>query len=222
MKDQMLQQKYNQRALKDRLARYFVALGGIGVIIAILLIFFYLLQVVIPMFESADIKESHSYANTGQGNTLHLGLEEQGTIGVRFTDLGHVIFFKTDTGEVVKDTNLNLPATITSISSKLDFIVLGLANGQVKVVRYVFDISYPDNVRTLTPVLEFPLGEDLLEIDESGKSLVEIDIQINDGSIGLVAKTNDMRLVFARYTQEESFISEQLVTELAVRSEQKN
>ncbi len=41
MKDQSLQLRYNQRALKDRLARYFVASGGISVIIAILLIFFY-------------------------------------------------------------------------------------------------------------------------------------------------------------------------------------
>ena len=86
MKDQLLQLRYNQRALKDRLARYFVAIGGISVIIAILLIFFYLLQVVIPMFESAEVQQSQSYTAPGEGKTLYLGLEEQGGVGVR---LGH-------------------------------------------------------------------------------------------------------------------------------------
>ena len=66
MKDQLLQTRYNQRAFKDKLTRYFVGIGGISVIIAILLIFFYLLTVVIPMFGSADINESASYSTSGE------------------------------------------------------------------------------------------------------------------------------------------------------------
>ena len=46
---------YGKRALKDKAAKYFVGIGGVSVIVAILLIFFYLLYVVIPMFESADV-----------------------------------------------------------------------------------------------------------------------------------------------------------------------
>ncbi len=219
MKDHMLQQKYNQRAFKDRMARYFVAVGGISVIMAILLIFFYLLQVVIPMFESADIEESHSYIVQGEGKTVYIGLEEQGFMGVRFTDAGHVVFFNSVNGEIVKNIDLNLPSKITSVSSNLNRVVLGLESGQVKVVKYTFELSYPNDVRTITPELEFPLGEDLLLLDESSKSLVAIDIQINEDGIGLVGKTVDKRLVFAHYLQEESFISEEITTELDFRSE---
>jgi len=218
MKDQMLQQKYNQRALKDRMARYFIAIGGVSVIVAILLIFFYLLQVVIPMFESADIAETHTYIVTDEAKVLYIGLEEQGTMGVRFTDTGHVVFFSSDAGDIVKDINLHLPARITSISSNLDRVVLGLENGQVKVVRYVFDLSYIDGARQITPALEYPLGEELLLLDESEKALTQIDIQITDESAGLIAVTADKRLVFARYLQEESFISEEITTELEIRS----
>ena len=218
MKDQMLQQKYNQRALKDRMARYFVAIGGISVIIAILLIFFYLLQVVIPMFESADISETQTYIVKDDAKVLYIGLEEQGTMGVRFTDTGHVVFFASDTGDIIKDINLHLSARITSISSNLDRVVLGLENGQVKVVRYVFDLSYIDGARQITPALEYPLGEDLLLLDESEKALTQIDIQINDEATGLIAVTVDKRLVFARYSQEESFITEEITTELETRS----
>ena len=60
MKDQSLQMRYKQKALTDRLTRYFVASGGISTITAMQLIFFYLLYIVIPMFEPAKIKrKSH-------------------------------------------------------------------------------------------------------------------------------------------------------------------
>ncbi len=219
MKDQLLQTQYNQRALKDRLARYFVASGGISVIIAILLIFFYLLYVVIPMFESAEIKESVSYSAPGEGKTIHLGLEEQGTIGVRFTDNGHIIFFNTASGSIVRDENLDLPARISSVASNLDLVVLGLENGSALAVRYKFDLSYPNDVRTLTPRLEFPLGEELLALDESKRVLTQIVIQLSDDIVGLAATTDDNRLVSARYQREESFISEEVNIELVSISE---
>ncbi len=219
MKNQILQQKYNQRALKDRMARYFVAVGGVSVIVAILLIFFYLLQVVIPMFESAEMSEEHSYRVTGEARVMHLGLEEQGTMGVRFMDNGNVVFFKSGSGEIVKDVNLNLSAKISSISFNLDRVILGLDNGYVKIVRYGFDLSYPNDIRTITPVLEFPLGEELILLDESKKALIQIDIQINEEGLGIVARTLDNRLVYARYQQEESFISEEVTIELESRSE---
>ncbi len=220
MKDQSLQTQYNQRALKDRIAKYFVATGGVSVIAAILLIFFYLLYVVIPMFGAAEIKEEAIYSTPGEGETLFLGLEEQGTIAVRFTDNGKVIFFNTDSGSIVLNESLNLPARITSVASNFDLVVLGLENGSALAVRYKFDLSYPDNVRTLTPKLEFPLGLAPLSLDESGKSLTQVTIQLNEDVVGLAATTEDNRLVSARYLREESFISEEVTIELESRSEQ--
>jgi len=219
MSDQSLQTRYNQRALKDRLARYFVASGGISVIIAILLIFFYLLYVVVPMFGSAEITESASYTAPGESKTLHLGLEEQGTLGVRFSDDGHIIFFNTATGKIVRDVTLDLPARISSISSNLDLVILGLKDGSALAVRYKFDLSYPDDVRTLTPRLEYPLGEETLLLDESRHPLTQVVIQLNDDGAGLAATTTDNRLVSAHYLREESFISGDITTELESRSE---
>jgi phosphate transport system permease protein len=214
------QRKYNQRAFKDRFARYFVAAGGISVIIAILLIFFYLLYVVVPMFESAEISAEASYAAPGGGSTLHLALEEQGSMAARFTDDARIIFFKTATGEIVLEQTLALPASITSVSAILDKVVLGLANGHAVVMKVVFALSYPDDVRTLTPGLEYPLGDEPLLLDEAGQALTQIVIQLNDDIVGLVATTSDNRLVFARYTREQSFISGEVTTELESLSEQ--
>jgi len=219
MKDNMLQSQYSQRALKDRLARYFVSLGGVSVIIAILLIFFYLLYVVIPMFESADISESQTYSAPGEGTTLLLGLEEQGGIAVRFTDKGQAIFFEADSGKLVLKQSLNLSAAITAVAANLDRVVLGLANGTAVVAKYTFDLSYPNDVRTITPALEFPLGETPLLIDELAGSLTRIAFQINTDSAGFAATTADNRLLFVRYVREESFISGEVTTELELHTE---
>ncbi len=200
------------------MVRYFVASGGISVIIAILLIFFYLLYVVVPMFESAEMTESTSYLAPGEDRTIHLGLEEQATIAVRFTDTGHVIFFNTASGEIVQDEKLDLPAGISSVAANLDLVLLGLENGTALAVRYKFDLSYPNDVRTLTPRLEYPLGEDMLELDESGHALTQLAIQLNEDGVGLAATTDDQRLVFVRYIREESFISGEVTNELESRS----
>lgn len=126
MKDNMLQSQYNQRALKDRLARYFVSLGGISVIIAILLIFFYLLSVVIPMFESADIKKTHSYAAPGEGKTIMLGLEEQGAMAVRFTEQGEAIFLIAPVVRLVYEKNYLFPVKLPVLPVILIVLLWGL------------------------------------------------------------------------------------------------
>ena len=45
------------REFKDVLARHAMAIGGLGVIVAIAMIFFYLLYVVFPLFVPATARE---------------------------------------------------------------------------------------------------------------------------------------------------------------------
>ncbi|MGH8453655.1 MAG: phosphate ABC transporter permease, partial [Nevskiales bacterium] len=92
------------RYLKDRLARYGVAIGGIGVIAALVLIFVYLLYIVLPVFEPAKIEASASYdLPGGQSPSLYLSLEEQAEVGMRITADGRVVFFKTAEGSVTQE-----------------------------------------------------------------------------------------------------------------------
>jgi len=92
------------RMFKDGLARYSVSVGGVGVVVAITLIFFYLAYVVVPLFKSAEVYREAEYPVPGQvaERTLHLAMEEQAEIGVRFTQNGSVTFFRTRDGEVLQ------------------------------------------------------------------------------------------------------------------------
>lgn len=63
------------RLLKDKLARYGIAFGGLAVIVALVLIFLYLVYVVYPLFLSAHADAVSEYAlpEAGQGKTLAAG-----------------------------------------------------------------------------------------------------------------------------------------------------
>ena len=104
------------RLLKDKLARYGIAFGGLAVIVALVLIFLYLVYVVYPLFLSAHADAVAEYAlpEAGQGKTLLLAMEEQNEVAVRFSDQGRAIFFRVKNGETlsaepVSYTHLTLP-----------------------------------------------------------------------------------------------------------------
>ena len=98
------------RSRKDRAARWAIAAGGIGVIGAVVLIFFYLLWVVIPLFLPADVRvadERPMPAWQGSATRL-LALEEQQEVGLRLSDTGELAFFAAETGEPLRTERLPL------------------------------------------------------------------------------------------------------------------
>ena len=64
------------RLFKDRFARYGVTAGGVMVLVALLLIFFYLLYVVQPIFESVSLKKVNSFNLPESGQVEAVGMEE--------------------------------------------------------------------------------------------------------------------------------------------------
>lgn len=166
------------RALKDKMASGGIAFGGISVIVAILLIFFYLLYEVAPLFESAKIErwqtnneEVAPYAVPGTGKTLYLTMEEQTEIGLRVTDNGSMIFFDTRNGEVLKEESVSLPegVSVTSFALASEYsgiFALGLSNGQAYVFKQKYKSTYPNGIRVITPALEYPLGAEPIQVSE--------------------------------------------------------
>ncbi len=207
--------RWRWRMAKDALARHGVAAGGLGVIVAILLIFFYLLYVVVPLFKSAETEAVASYAlpAPAAGATAYLAMEEQAEIGARFTAQGHVVFFRVHDGAVVLDESVTLPAgvTITSVGTGIPargVVAYGLSNGQALVVRQVYRVSFPGNQRTITPALEYPLGEAPVLIDAAGRALSRIAVQGDGDQTTLLAYTADGELVLSNLHREESFLGD--------------
>ncbi len=204
------------RQLKDRLARYMVAVGGIGVIMAIILIFVYLLYIVMPLFSSASVEKVADYPLPASGGkTLYLAMEEQAEIAIRVTDQGQVQFLQTTTGKQVKTVQLPLPenSSITSFaegSFESSVLAVGLSNGQAIVFKHHFNVSFPNDKRVLTPVVEYPLGEEPLLLDWGKHPLQTLAVQVDEESATLVAVTDDQRLMMTSMSKEESMMDDEV------------
>lgn len=207
--------RWRWRMIKDVLARYGVAAGGVGVIVAILLIFFYLFYVVVPLFKPAATQAVGGYGVPvpAAGPTAYLAMEEQTEIGVRFTATGRVIFFRTADGAVIKEEGPQLSPEVTVTSGAAGIaprgvVAYGLSDGRALLMRHVYQVSFPDDIRTITPAVEYPLGEAPLVIDAAGRALTRLAVQSDEDKATLLALTADGELVLSHVEREESFLSE--------------
>jgi phosphate transport system permease protein len=199
------------RLFKDRVARRAVAAGGIGVIAAIVLIFFYLVYVVSPLLRPAEAEPLGRYPVPGEGGaTLHLAMEEQAEIAVRFAASGEVTFFATASGLAIRSERLPLPpgASITALAAgrpEGGIVAAGLSNGQVILVRHAYQVSFPDDQRQISPLLEYPLGVEPIDLDPAGEPIRVLAVQSGEETT-LVGYTRDGRLPLLHVAAEESFI----------------
>ncbi|WP_163836019.1 ABC transporter permease subunit [Spartinivicinus ruber] len=209
------------RHFKDIFAKWGVAIGGIGVIVAILLIFLYLMYEVMPLFKSASIEKVSQYslpAVAEQAKTLYLSMEEQAEIGIRVDEVGNAIFFKTNSGEILKKHALPVPANseVTAIAEAgpaTDELALGFSNGEVLVFKHEYKVSYGDNnQRQIDPSIEYPYGKEPVVLSETGDAITHIAIRDTEEALVIAGATND-KLLLNILNKEEDFLTEEITFE---------
>lgn len=204
------------RLAKDVVARYGVVIGGLSIIAAIVVIFFYLLYVVFPLFLPAKAESVASYQlpEPASGKTLMLEMEEQNELAVRFTDSGKAVFFAVPTGKPLSTQALNIPETVSIASftkgrpASVGAVAYGLSDGRALVVKHLYSVSYPNNQRVITPNISYPLGEQPVVISESGGAVERIAIQVADKEATLVAKVAD-KIRVINFLKEQNLFAEE-------------
>ncbi|NWL79466.1 phosphate ABC transporter permease [Pseudomonas taiwanensis] len=210
-----LVRKRKMRALKDRLTRWYVLVGGLAVLGAITLIFFYLAYVVLPLFKGAELtarkEQSPAWLQQDAGKPLLLALEEQNMVGMRVSDKGEVQFFSSKDGSALKRQQLPLPAGASVVSIGQDqpgspLVVLGLSNGQALIFKHSYKITYPDNHKTIEPQVSFPYGETPMALDAEGRALEHVALSINDETLVLAGSTGN-QLHVQQVVSEENMLT---------------
>ena len=204
------------RHLKDVALRYMMALGGISVIVAIVLIAFYLVYVVLPMFKPAHIEQVAGYpvpAGAGTGS-LYYAMEEQREIGLRVTGGADAVFFNTADGSLVHRESLlqETRARVTAFAAgdpSQRLLALGLDDGSVLLAVHEYRVTYPDDVRVIHPGIDWPAGREPVGMDESGKAIAMIAAQYDEDQTTIAALTEDQRLLLLNMVEEESFLSDE-------------
>ncbi|WP_300654095.1 ABC transporter permease subunit [Pseudomonas sp.] len=216
-----LLRKRRIRALKDHLARWCVSIGGLAVLGTITLIFFYLAYIVLPMFQGADLdtREPVQPAWLAQaGQPLLMAVEEQNRVAMRLNERGQVQFFDAKNMAELSAVDLPLPAASQIVSVAQDQpgsnrVALGLSNGQVLVFEHAYPVSYPNDVKTITPRISYPFGEAAITLDEQGRPLDHVGVSLNGGTLLLTGSTGAELQVLSLGREENMMTGEVSLSE---------
>lgn len=161
------------RRIKDKLARYFIAAGGVGVIIAVLMIFVYLLHVVAPLFGSASVEPPVPIVHTVDSEAAStapvvLSVDEGLTTVLTVSIDGHYRLIDRSTGEIKHSDTLPLGGANISASFELPGGPIALATdaGTVLMIEVGYEPHFNDGVRTIHAEVEFPLGRDAVVLSD--------------------------------------------------------
>lgn len=197
---------------KDLATRVLVSAAGYSVVISLALIFIFLFVEVLPLLRNASLGTTHSYELPGsETETRFLAMERYREAAVRFAADGTVTFFDPVDGRQLTQRVVDFDgAEIVSFASAAPdtrVVAYGLDDGRLALVQHEYDLSYPADVRLVSPKLDFPIGDALLTIDEQGQALDMIAVQRGDRGIDIVAWTADGRLLLTRLESRRSFLT---------------
>ena len=193
------------RRIKDSWARVGVTAGGISVLITLVLIFFYLLYVIGPIFSSVTVKPSQQFSLPLQGQTAALGTDDNNQLAYRFSFEGTVDFVRLFQAEktlteqdrsasqqshlVTTKSVITNPTAFAASLPRDQLFVYGNEQGQAMVVKPDFVTHFADGHKTVVPELLYPAGKQALQLAPEGEPLVKLAISGREGDAALVGKT---------------------------------
>ncbi len=203
------------RRIHDGISSYGVGTGGIGVIIALALIFLYLFYETLPLLKPVRMEQSTEYAvpaDEDSAATLHLTLDRFEEIGGRFSASGTITFFDTRDGRILKREAVPMPegATVTSFGrseSRKSLFVFGFSDGSILPLRVEYDLSYPGGTRVITPRLAYPLGEAPISIaGATGAQYSALEVVDGRGGYVVAAGTRDGDIAMALFSTSTNML----------------
>ncbi|MBI2992984.1 MAG: ABC transporter permease subunit [Gammaproteobacteria bacterium] len=203
------------RQVRDAATRYVMAVGGISVIVAIVLIAFYLIYVVLPLFYPARVDKVREFAPPGGTGaaSLYYAVEEQREIGLRITADGRAVFFRARDGSELVTRNLTAETTAQVVSfgagdpAQYTF-ALGMSDGTAVIAKHHYSTSFVDEVRRITPDVIFPIGGAPQWIDPAHRALEKIAAQFDGDQLTVVAVTSELRLLLVNLSMEKTLFGE--------------
>ena len=213
------------RSRKDLIARKIIGMGGLLVIGAVLLILFYLIYVVSPLFLPASLSQAGMGDNPawGDGNTEFLSIEEQQQVAFRLTSNGRAEFFSRDGLHVIKSIDLvkddKKVGVVATDQGNSELLAIGFKDGQVQLVKLQYQTDFSAGVegRKIIPSLEFPYGVNLRDLMPAG-DLTGLALSDSDSELLLAATGSGGRVRIELNSKQENFLSGEVSLESTVKN----
>ena len=206
------------RTRKDRIIRWFIGFGGISVILAVGLIFFYLLWVVFPLLLPAHTKlgEVADRAAWQQDDVLYLSLEEQLEVGLRVSSHGHAEFFHVSDARLLNQFPLiegdavDLVQAVESIEHK-GMVAIADSEGQIRIFRHRYETRFTGGVESkqIIPSVDFPYQEQPV-LQMPGGGISSLAFSDTDSRLVLAAVNSGGLVRLLKGTKTENFLTAEL------------
>jgi len=207
-------QANKKRVIKDQLVKYGVTSGGTLVLVALLLIFGYLLYVVLPIFAPVSVDKLQSFQRQDKAAIYALGIDEQNEVAYQLDQQGLLKFYSLrddDLGESLLQYQ-GFPHTHKIAKTMAATGVFALTDGQgnVKIIKPNFITTYPKDKRLITPKVEFPLGETSFTVSQGQQALDKIAFEMNEETAAIAAVQDNGEGLLLLLTGEENFMTDEM------------
>lgn len=144
----------------DRIAMGVITVGGIGTIVAVLTVAFYLVWVSVPLFAPSRVEQAGSFARPASNDSqrpLDVSVDEYANLAWSLFADGRVLVTRLDTGEVIEERALlDGPAfSAFAYTAQARQAAVGFADGSIRFGSLGFEYTFvevadaPEDVRSL-------------------------------------------------------------------------
>ena len=138
------------RQLKNTMATATVSIGGVAVLGAILLIFFYLLYEVVPLFSSASASKMDSIpvSSVTTEQLRYTTTEEQGEVALTIDKNWQAKFVRTLDGAELLARSFETNSEVTAFAAgNENLLAFAYRDSQIKLNKHSYRLSYPNDKR---------------------------------------------------------------------------
>ncbi len=200
-----------RRRFKDRLVNTAIGGGGLFVLLAITLIFFYLLYEVWPLMQPAKVEATGQHATAV--SAPYVDVDEYRETGLRVEPDGRVQYFRAGNQETLGEARLPLPPGVTVTSAARGAITsglvgFGLSDGSVLVAQPNYGVELDgEGRRHVTPSLHYPYGEIPLQVDDARQPLTVFAFRGSSDSLS-VLNAGGGSLLLSKFERESTGASD--------------
>ncbi|WP_299015681.1 ABC transporter permease subunit [uncultured Photobacterium sp.] len=201
------------RRVKDTLARYGVTAGGIFVLITLVLIFFYLLFVILPIFETVKVKPQQAFSVTFSDQPAAIRINEQNNIAYRMSQQGRLSFVDLNppkAGELLSQYSVMAsPASFSRTLPKEEVYAYGGQSGQVVVFKPAFRTDFSNGEKQTTPELVYPLDQRVFQLDPDLQPIIQLAVSVRDEHAVVAGVTADHRVRGMTFRHQENLLGKE-------------
>ncbi len=204
------------RRYKNNMATMVISAGGASVLLAILLIFFYLIYEVMPLFSGAQMAKTGQYQWPSiMAEPRYSAMEEQGEVALVIDRDWQASFIRLGSGEVIHSTDLSAEqgsiSAFSSESSESRLLAFARDDGTVTLLKHEYRLSYPDGERFITPRLVPLYASHSIGFD--GQVLEMLALRDNEDALVISGVLSSGTVVARRFVKDVDFLSDEMTLE---------